>query len=112
MRQIREEAQPLIPQYSIRWLLGLTTVCAVVFAIFGMAVRGHAWAICISVGLGTLVLMAMIHALFYGGMLILASLGRGRRGTSPFATVPAGVEPAPSAGAGDGENPILAEVVS
>ena len=41
--------QVLIPQFSIRWLLLVTAVCAGVFSIFGLAVRGSHWAAGVSI---------------------------------------------------------------
>ena len=38
----------LLPQYSIRLMLGITAALAGVFSIVGLAVRGHGWAIGVS----------------------------------------------------------------
>lgn len=112
VRLIREEAQPLIPRYSLRWMLGLTTACAFLFAVFGMAARGHAWAICVSAGVGSLVLIAMIHALLYGCLSALTSLTCSRAGTSPFQSAPAvSTANTRKKSASDNENPFEAEIV-
>ena len=52
----------VLPRYSLRWLLGLTTVCAVVSLILASTVRGDAWAIGAAVGLGSLLLLFVLHA--------------------------------------------------
>ncbi len=80
----------LIPQFSIRWLLGVTAVCAVFFSIVGLGVRGHAWAAAVSIGIGSLVILAVVYALLFALVwafsVTLSSLGRGRAGAgqSPF----------------------------
>ncbi len=80
----------LIPQFSIRWLLALTTVCALVLSIVSLAVQGHAWAAGVSIGIGAL----MVSALVYGAIFALVWLFSvvtapltnrwGRMDTSPF----------------------------
>jgi hypothetical protein len=81
----------LIPQFSIRWLLGLTVVCAVIFSIVGLAVRGSRWAMGMSIGIGSLVLLMAVYA----GMFFLVWVAsqytrrRGRgSGRSPFSQGP------------------------
>ena len=80
----------LIPQFSIRWLLALTAVCAVIFSIVGLAVRGNAWAAAVSIGIGSLVILVVVYGLLFGVVWVFSlatwSLGRrrGRSGRSPF----------------------------
>jgi hypothetical protein len=88
----------LIPQFTIRWLLGVTAVCAVIFSIVAIGVRGTMWAAAVALGLGSLVVLMAIHAGLFGltwGIGALLSLRRGRRGaTSPFGpTSPRGASP-------------------
>lgn len=80
----------LIPRYSIRWLLGLTTLCAAVSLVLSSAVRGEAWAIGISAGLASLFVVALLHM----GAFLLAwmfsrmgsnAAGNRAAGDSPFA---------------------------
>jgi hypothetical protein len=56
----------LIPQYTIRWMLGLMTVCAVVFSIFAAAMRGNQAAIGVSVAILALVVLLLVHAGMFG----------------------------------------------
>lgn len=87
----------LIPQYSIRFLLGLTTACAVAFMFLGMAVRGNSWAFGVTAALGTLCLVMLLYAAMFA-LLWLASLvfrSQASRGDSPFGlAVPAPAEDA------------------
>jgi hypothetical protein len=52
----------LIPRFSIRWLLGLTTLAAAVSFVLSYAVRGEAWALGVLAGLGSLSLLAVLYA--------------------------------------------------
>ena len=61
----------LIPQFSIRSLLIVTTISAVFFSIVGMAVRGSTWAMGVSAGVVSLAVLAGV--LFPG--LALLSIG-------------------------------------
>ena len=55
----------LIPRYSIRWLLAATTVCAAFFAIVAAAVRGHIWAVAVSVSVASLAVAFLLYAIFF-----------------------------------------------
>ena len=52
----------LLPRFSIRWLLVLTTAFGVFFTILSIAVRGQAWAIAISVAIASLGVFMLIYA--------------------------------------------------
>ena len=67
----------LIPQYSIRRLMGITAVCAVICLIFGLGARGSLWATGASLGLFALAVVMMVHAAFFG-LVWLAAEGLGR----------------------------------
>ncbi len=86
----------LIPRYSLRWLLGLTTVSAGISLVLSYAVRGQAWAIGITAGLWTFVAVAVLFVTaFLCAWLIdrfAAATKTGRGGRSPFAA-PDGVTP-------------------
>jgi len=82
----------LIPRYSLRWLLGLTTFSAGVSLVLSYAVRGHAWAIGISAGLWSLVVVAIAYVItFLAAWLVVQvvvvtrSGSRDGSGASPFA---------------------------
>ena len=82
---------PLLPQYSLRWLLLVTTACAVLFSVFGFAVQGNKAAIGISVAVLSLGLLLVVFALAFL-LLWIVSLFWGqvrwrRKGNSPFAAV-------------------------
>ena len=80
----------LIPQFTLRWLLIVTAVCAAVFSVVGLAVQGRPWAIGVSVAVGTGVVMMLIYAALFGvvwlvGEVITPIRRRSPgRGTSPF----------------------------
>jgi len=80
----------LIPQFSLRWLLGVMTASAGVFAIFGMAVRGYLWAAGVSAAIIALVVAMLVYAALFGIVWIFslvapAFLRRAHSGQSPFA---------------------------
>ena len=80
----------LIPRFSIRWLLIVTAVFAAFFFLVSVAVRGEPWAIAVSVALGSLALLVVIHAGFFlVAWLIAEMIGlawRPQQPESPFAT--------------------------
>jgi hypothetical protein len=90
----------LIPRFSIRWLLGLTTFSAVVSLVLAQAVRGRPWALGVMAGVWCLVIVA---ALFVGsflaawliaqarGVFIAPLESGGRGGENPFTPMPAAV---------------------
>jgi hypothetical protein len=91
----------LIPQYTLRWLLGVTTACAVVFSIFALAMRGSYWAQGFSAGVIALVVLLLAHGLMFTMLWVFSlvtTLLRPRaaaRGQTPFAARPAGSDVGP-----------------
>ncbi len=87
----------IIPQFSLRWLLAVTTGAAVVFSIVGLAVRGSAWATAVSAGIGAAAVLAGVFATMFAVVWVFsvatASLGRKRDRTagSPFGRASAAV---------------------
>jgi len=81
----------LIPRFSIRWLLGLTTFSAGVSLVLAYAVRGQPWAIGIVAGLWTVVIIAVFYASAFimawllNHFLAATLLKRRADGGSPFA---------------------------
>jgi hypothetical protein len=79
----------LIPRYSIRWLLGLTTFSAGVSLVLAHAVRGQAWAVGMAAGLWTLVVVALffVVAFLCAWLIDQVFVRRDSRtaGASPFA---------------------------
>ena len=57
----------LIPRFSVRFLLFLTTVCAVFFYIVTLAVQGSLWATAVSVAIAGLVLSMLVFFLYRYG---------------------------------------------
>ena len=100
----------IIPRFSLRWLLALVTVCGGVSLILSYAFQGSAWAIGLLVGLGSLLLVLLLHASAFSIAWLLTQLsymaaGRSSPGAgddspfggdSPFAP-PARPDPEPPA---------------
>jgi len=87
----------LIPQFTIRWLLVLTAVCAVAFSLFGLAVQGKPWAIGVSVGIGAVAIAFLVQAGAFAVVwlfsAITAPLRHRKAGVSPFAAHPFATRP-------------------
>jgi len=98
----------LIPQFSIRVLLAVTTACAVVFSIVGLAVRGSAWATAVSVGIGSLAILVLVSGVLFAVVWLFSvatsTLGRrgARSGGSPFRSELGGAPFGSPGAAGDG----------
>jgi len=90
----------LIPQYSIRWMLMLTAVCAGVFSIFGLAVRGNMAALGVSLAVVALVLALLANAAMFALVWLFSVVTDPMRrrpsvaGQSPFTP---GTRPRPEA---------------
>ncbi len=84
----------LIPQFSIRWLLAITALCAGVFSIVALGVRGQRWALGVSAAIAALVILMLVYVVLFGVVWVFGSLtGRsGRQGEqaagSPFTSPP------------------------
>ena len=65
----------LLPRFSIRTALVMLTVGAVGFLIVGMGFRGQHWAWGASIGLLSLLVTALIHAIWFAVIRFFAQLG-------------------------------------
>ena len=80
----------LIPQFSLRWVLGVTAVCGVLSLVAAMGLRGSAWATAITLAAASLALTLLAHgAMFFVVWVfsLLAARGLRRRqnaAASPF----------------------------
>jgi hypothetical protein len=87
----------LIPQFSLRWLLALTALCAGLSLILSFAFRGQTWAIGMATALGSIAGMAVLYVTaFLSAWLVTqvaAGLYRRPQGQSPFAKLPGGETP-------------------
>ncbi len=62
----------ILPQFTIRTLLAICTVCALAFIVAGFAIRGQYWAWGITIGVASLVFTALVHAAWFGLVSLLA----------------------------------------
>lgn len=77
----------LLPQFSIRLMLGVTALAAGLFSIVGLAARGHGWAIGVSMGLASLVIMLGTGAGLFGVLWVFSLVFPRRGGQRIAATV-------------------------
>lgn len=64
----------LLPRFTIRAMIGLVTICALVFVIAGMAVRGQPWAWGVTIGVASLAFTLLVHAAWTGAVWALAQM--------------------------------------
>lgn len=64
----------LLPRFTIRALLVMLTVCAFVFVLAGMAVRGQHWAWGITIGIMSLAFTLLVHAVWFSAVWSLAQM--------------------------------------
>jgi hypothetical protein len=76
----------LIPRFTIRWLLSLTTVCAFFFLIAGTAVNGKMWAVGVVTAVVTLLIAMLTYAFLFVWAFALARFFRSIRPNSPPAS--------------------------
>jgi hypothetical protein len=80
----------LIPRFSLRLMLTVTTACAVFFFLVMLATQGRHWAIGVSVAVGGLILTMLLHVSVFGIAWLIASILGGMSNNperkSPFAS--------------------------
>jgi hypothetical protein len=55
----------LLPQFSLRRALWIITACACFFLVQSLAMRGHAWALGVTVASASLLVAHLFYALFF-----------------------------------------------
>ncbi len=56
----------LLPRFTLRTILAVTTACALLFLLLGTAYRGETWAWAGSIGVLSLAVTALVHATCFG----------------------------------------------
>jgi hypothetical protein len=64
----------LLPRFSIRALLVMLTICAFVFVIAGMAIRGQHWAWGVTIGILSFAFTLLVHAAWFSAVWMLAQM--------------------------------------
>jgi hypothetical protein len=82
----------LVPRFTIRWLLLLTTVSAVFFLVVTHAVRGDAWAVAVSLAVANLMVAFLVYGAVFGTAWLVASAPRRAGGRSATGTPSATAE--------------------
>ena len=82
----------IIPRFTLRWLLAVTTICGGLSLVLSYAMQGQPWAIAVSVGLATIPLLFLLHMatfvaawLIAQGLTFMESRLRPATTSSPFA---------------------------
>jgi hypothetical protein len=72
----------LVPRFTIRTILAVTTGCAVFFLVVGTAFRGQNWAWGVAFGVLSLAVTALVHAACFGMVWLFAELFAPRHAAS------------------------------
>ena len=76
----------LAPRFSIRTLIAILSVCAIIFLLAGMARRGEMWAWGVTIGAMSLAVGALAHAAWFGIVWLFAQLPKSLRNEEPMAS--------------------------
>jgi hypothetical protein len=52
-------------QFSVRWLMAATSICAMFFFLVAMAVNGYLWVITIVAGVAAFLVVMLVHAALF-----------------------------------------------
>ncbi|HUY88772.1 MAG TPA: hypothetical protein VMV10_08570 [Pirellulales bacterium] len=80
----------LIPQFSLRWVLGVTAACGVLSLVAAMALRGSAWAMAITLAAASLGATLLAHGFMFFVVWVFSVIAARRLGgvqnspASPF----------------------------
>jgi hypothetical protein len=86
----------LLPRFTLRAILAVTTVAAVFFLLVGTGYRGQQWAWGVAIGVLSLVVVAFVHAAYFGIVWCFARVAARRpSGPNHAAGAPAPLEATP-----------------
>jgi hypothetical protein len=87
----------LVPRFTIRTLLVMITLAAIVFVMIGTATRGQYWAWGVTIGLVSVVITAFAHAAWFGIVWMFMRMSQGQPAPIASAMPPGGDLRAPEA---------------
>ena len=73
----------ILPRFTIRTILAVTALCAVLFLLVGTGYRGQTWAWGASIGVLSLAVAALVHAACFGIAWCFARLSTENRKDAP-----------------------------
>lgn len=73
-----------MPRFTIRTLLAMITLAAIVFVMIGTATRGQYWAWGVTIGLVSVIATALAHAAWFGIVWMFMRISHGQE---PFESV-------------------------
>jgi hypothetical protein len=87
----------LVPRFTIRTLLVIITLAAIIFVMIGTATRGQYWAWGVTIGLVSVVITAFAHAAWFGIVWMFMRMSHGQPASLELATRQGGDSRAPEA---------------
>ncbi len=70
------DVEPLLPKVSLRWLIGLVTICSLSMAVIQQAVvNRQTWSILLSLALASIVLPAVLYVATFSLASLFAAFG-------------------------------------
>jgi hypothetical protein len=75
----------LIPQFSLRWVLGVTAACGVLSLVAAMALRGSAWAMALTIAAASLAATLLLHGAMFFVVWLFSLLVASRSQSMPNA---------------------------
>ncbi|HJQ81304.1 MAG TPA: hypothetical protein VJ828_15190 [Lacipirellulaceae bacterium] len=87
----------LVPRFTIRTLLAMITLAAIIFVMIGTATRGQYWAWGVTIGLVSVIVTALAHAAWFGIVWMFMRISHGQSEPFESAAQDAGTSRAPQA---------------
>ena len=78
----------LVPRFSIRTVLFVTTLFALLFVVVGVGYRGQLWAWGVVIGLASLAVTALVHAAFFGVVWCFSRISKETAPLTPHNSLP------------------------
>jgi hypothetical protein len=85
----------LLPRFTLRTFLALTTACALFFVLVGAGYRGQAWAWGAAIGIASLAMSLLVQAVLFGLVWCSARLSTARPANPTAAPGAIGAEASP-----------------
>ena len=83
----------IIPQFSLRWLLGLTAICGGISMVLAFANRGQSWALGVTAAIGGIFFLFLLYEGAFSLATLITQGGKAIFGTPPTGGSPFAIKP-------------------